>query len=62
MQVTGMLNGAGLLENVEFPAVEVLGPGASEGEIQGLIEWHRLIFVKPPKRGPALSVDSGFRA
>ena len=34
MQVTGMLYGAKLLQFVEFPAAEILGPGASEEEIK----------------------------
>ena len=51
MQITGMLYGARLLEHVEFPAAEILGPGASEDEIQGLIDRHKLIFIKPLFRG-----------
>ena len=51
MQITGMLYGARLLEHVEFPASEVLGPGATEDEIQGLIDRHKLIFIKPLFRG-----------
>ena len=51
MQITGMLYGARLLEYVEFPAAEILGPGATEDEIQGLIDRHKLIFVKPLFRG-----------
>ncbi|HKO08225.1 MAG TPA: carboxylate--amine ligase, partial [Alphaproteobacteria bacterium] len=51
MEITGMLYGARLLEHVEFPAAEVLGPGASEDEIQGLIDRHKLIFIKPLFRG-----------
>jgi len=47
MQMTGMLHGARLLDYVEFPAAEVLGPGATEDEIQGLIDRHELIFIKP---------------
>ena len=38
MQITGMLYGARLLGYVEFPAAEVLGPDATEDEIQGLID------------------------
>jgi len=30
MQITGMLYGARLLDYVEFPAAEVLGPDATE--------------------------------
>jgi hypothetical protein len=51
MQITGMLYGARLLEHVEFPASEILGPGATEDEIQGLIDRHKLIFIKPLFRG-----------
>jgi succinyl-CoA synthetase beta subunit len=51
MQMTGMLHGARLLDYVEFPAAEVLGPGATEDEIQGLIDRHKLIFIKPLFRG-----------
>ena len=51
MQITGMLYGARLLEHVEFPAAEILGPGATEDEIQGLIDRHKLIFIKPLFRG-----------
>ena len=38
-------------EHVEFPASEILGPGATEDEIQGLIDRHKLIFIKPLFRG-----------
>jgi len=51
MQITGMLYGARLLDYVEFPAAETLGPGATEDEIQGLIDRHKLIFIKPLFRG-----------
>ncbi len=51
MQITGMLYGSQLLKHVDFPATEVLGPGASEDEIQGLIDKHKLIFIKPLFRG-----------
>ena len=51
MQITGMLYGARLLDFVEFPAAEVLGPGATEDEIQALIDRHKLIFIKPLFRG-----------
>ena len=51
MQITGMLYGSQLLKHVDFPATEVLGPGASEDEIQGLIDRHKLIFIKPLFRG-----------
>jgi succinyl-CoA synthetase beta subunit len=51
MQMTGMLYGAQLLKHVNFRASEVLGPGASEDEIQSLIERHKLIFIKPLFKG-----------
>lgn len=46
-----MLHGSQLLRHVDFPTSEVLGPGASEDEIQGLINRHGLIFIKPLFRG-----------
>src|SRR6188472_3671902 len=51
MQITGMLYGAQLLKHVDFPTAEVLGPGATEDEIQGLINRHKLIFIKPVFKG-----------
>jgi succinyl-CoA synthetase beta subunit len=51
MQITGMLYGARLLDYVDFPSAEILGPDATEDEIQGLLDRHKLIFVKPLFRG-----------
>ena len=51
MQITGMLHGHKLLRHVDFPTSEVLGPDASEADIQRLIDRHKLIFVKPVFRG-----------
>ena len=51
MQVTGMLYGSRLLQHVGFPTTEVLGPSASEDEIQDLLNRHGLIFVKPLFKG-----------
>jgi len=51
MNVTGMLYGAPLLKHVDFPTSEVLGPGATEDEIQDLIDRHKLILIKPVFRG-----------
>lgn len=51
MQLTGMLHGAKLLRHVNFPASEVLGPGASEDQIQDLIARHGLVFIKPLFKG-----------
>ncbi len=46
-----MLHGARLLAHVDFPATEVLGPGASDDDVQGMIDRHGLVFVKPVFRG-----------
>ncbi len=51
MQLTGMLYGSKLLDHVGFPRSEILGPDASEDEVQGLIDRNGLIFVKPVFRG-----------
>jgi succinyl-CoA synthetase beta subunit len=51
MQLTGMLHGSKLLQFVDFPAAEVLGPEASEDEIKGLIERCGSVFVKPIFKG-----------
>jgi succinyl-CoA synthetase beta subunit len=51
VQLTGMLYGSRLLRHVDFPAPEVLGPGASEDELQAFIARHGLLFVKPLFKG-----------
>jgi succinyl-CoA synthetase beta subunit len=51
MQITGMLYGSRLLRYVDFPTSEVLGPSASEDDIKGLIDRHKLIFIKPLFKG-----------
>jgi succinyl-CoA synthetase beta subunit len=51
MQVTGMLYGAKLLGHVDFPTATVLGPEASEAEIQDLIDRCGSIFIKPIFKG-----------
>ncbi|HSA91002.1 MAG TPA: ATP citrate lyase citrate-binding domain-containing protein [Burkholderiales bacterium] len=51
MQLTGMLHGSKLLEFVDYPAAEVLGPEASEDQIGALIEKHGSVFVKPIFKG-----------
>src|SRR5579862_7773455 len=51
MQISGMLYGAKLLKYVNFPTSEVLGPGASEDEIQCLIDRYGEIFIKPVFKG-----------
>ena len=51
MQLTGMLYGAQLLRHVDFPTAEVLGPDASEDDIQALIRRHGQVFIKPLFKG-----------
>ena len=51
MQITGMLHGSKLLQFAGFPASEILGPGASEGEIKSLIDRYGTVFVKPVFKG-----------
>src|SRR6185503_12545398 len=51
MNLTGMLYGSRLLQHVDFPASEILGPGAAEDEIGSLIDRHKLIFIKPIFKG-----------
>ena len=51
MNLTGLLHGAPLLDLVDFPHAEVLGPGASEDDIKGLIDRHGEAFVKPIFKG-----------
>ena len=51
MNLNGMLHGGKLLGHVDFPTSEVLGPDADEDAIQGLLDRHGLIFIKPVFRG-----------
>ncbi len=51
MQLTGLLHSARLLRHVEFPVTEVLGPAATEAEIQDLIRRHGMVFIKPVFKG-----------
>ncbi|MGF6810806.1 succinyl-CoA synthetase beta subunit [Paraburkholderia sp. Clong3] len=51
MQVTGMLYGAKMLQFVDFPTTEVLGPDASEEDIRAMIDKHGLVFIKPVFKG-----------
>lgn len=51
MQLTGLLYGAQLLKHVDFPTAEVLGPDATEDQIQDLIKRHGQIFIKPLFKG-----------
>lgn len=40
-----------MLQFVDFPTTEVLGPDASEEQIKALIDKHGLIFIKPVFKG-----------
>ncbi len=51
MQLTGLLWGKKLLDRVEFPVAEVLGPEASVDEIKGLIKKCGQVFIKPAFKG-----------
>ncbi len=51
MQLTGMLWGKKLLDLVEFPHSEVLGPEASVDEIKELIQKTGEVFIKPIFKG-----------
>ena len=51
MQVTGMFYGSKLLEFAGFSTTEVLGAGASEEEIETMLDKHGLIFIKPVFKG-----------
>ncbi len=51
MNITGMLYGSKLLKYVGFPTSEVLGPEASEDDIQGMLDRHGSVFIKPLFKG-----------
>lgn len=51
MQLTGLLWGGKLLEMVEFPIAEVLGPEASVDDIKDLIARKGQVFIKPIFKG-----------
>lgn len=51
MQLTGLLWGGKLLEKVEFPIAEVLGPEASVDDIKDLIARKGQVFIKPIFKG-----------
>jgi hypothetical protein len=51
VQLTGLYHGGRLASLVNFPATEVLGPGAIDDEVQDLIARHGPIFIKPSFRG-----------
>jgi len=51
MQLTGMMQGAKLLNLAGFPTSEILGPEASENDIKNLIDRHGEVFIKPIFKG-----------
>ena len=51
MQLTGLLWGGKLLDRVEYPRAEVLGPEASVDEIKDLIGRCGQVFIKPIFKG-----------
>ena len=51
MQITGMLWGARLLNYVDYPASEVLGPDATSEQIKDLIDRYGSVLVKPVFKG-----------
>ena len=51
MQLTGLLWGGKLLDRVEYPRAEVLGPEASVDEIKDLIKRAGQVFIKPIFKG-----------
>ena len=51
MNITGLLYGAKLLNMVDFPTAEVLGPEATDQEIKDMIGRYGEIFIKPIFRG-----------
>jgi succinyl-CoA synthetase beta subunit len=51
MNISGLLYGAKLLDLVEFPHPEILGPEASNKEIQDLIARSGEVFIKPIFQG-----------
>ncbi len=51
MNLTGLLHGADLLDIVDYPHADVLGPAATEDEIEALIQRHGEVFIKPVFKG-----------
>lgn len=47
MEISGLQYGASLLQRVDFPCSEVLGPEAGEDDIKDLIERCGSVFIKP---------------
>ncbi|MEW8013705.1 MAG: ATP citrate lyase citrate-binding domain-containing protein [Candidatus Sedimenticola endophacoides] len=51
MQITGMLWGAKLLNYVNYPSSEVLGPDATGEQIKDLIDRYGRVLIKPVFKG-----------
>ena len=51
MQLTGMYWGSKLLNYVDYPHADILGPEASVEEIKSLIQRHGEVFIKPLFKG-----------
>ncbi|MDH4127288.1 MAG: carboxylate--amine ligase [Spirochaetota bacterium] len=51
MQLTGLQWGSKLLNYVDYPCAEILGPDASVDQIKALIDKHKEIFIKPLFKG-----------
>jgi succinyl-CoA synthetase beta subunit len=51
VQITGMLWGAKLLNYVDFPTSEVLGPEATSEQIKDLLDRYGQVLVKPNFKG-----------
>jgi len=51
VQITGMLWGARLLNYVDFPTSEVLGPEATSEQIKDLLDRYGQVLVKPNFKG-----------
>jgi len=51
VQVTGMLWGARLLNYVDYPTAEVLGPDATGAQIKDLIDRYGSVLIKPIFKG-----------
>lgn len=51
MQITGMLWGAKLLNYVDFPTSEILGPEATSEQVKDLIDRYGSVLIKPNFKG-----------
>jgi len=51
VQITGMLWGAKLLNHVDYPTSEVLGPEATSEQVKDLIDRYGKVLIKPVFKG-----------